>query len=137
MLYISRQLPDPTACWEWFKFLTAQPDTFLGIPIRQSVRESPEWRDAVGEETAIAYETMYFRPRAEWPDIGAGWETWAYRTWWADALASVFDGGDAVAALREAQWKAEVFYDCYAPLVEPEFSQIQECARQADPNFQK
>ncbi len=141
MLYISRRSPDPTACWEWFKFLTVQPGAFLGIPVRQSVRESAEWRSMIGEEAAIAYETMYSRPSNWQPDMG--WETWAYRTWWADALLSVYEGGDPTLALTEAQRRAESFYDCYAPLAQqtfpefPTFTQVRECAQQADSNFRR
>ncbi|MFO7536819.1 MAG: extracellular solute-binding protein, partial [Chloroflexota bacterium] len=139
MLYISRRSPDPTACWEWFKFLTAQPGAFLGIPVRQSVRESQAWRDAVGEETAVAYEIMYSRPQDWEPDIG--WEPWAYRLWWGDALLSVFQGEDPTLVLAEAQRRAERFYDCYAPLAGlaspdfPTYTQVRECAQQADPDF--
>jgi ABC-type glycerol-3-phosphate transport system substrate-binding protein len=141
MLYISRRSPDPTACWEWFKFLTAQPDAFLGIPARQSVRESAAWREVVGEETAVAYETTYSRPPG-W-ELDMGWETFVYRTWWADALLSVYEGGDPARALAEAQRRAEVFYDCYAPQARqlypdlPTFSQVRECAQQADPDYQR
>jgi ABC-type glycerol-3-phosphate transport system substrate-binding protein len=136
-LYISRRSPDPTACWEWFQFLFEHPHLFLGLPVRQSIRESAAWRKSVGEQTAVAYETMYFRPRERLPDIGMAWEIWAYRTWWADALLSVYQGDDPPLALSEAQRRAEVFYDCYAPLDEPTFAQVQECARQADPDFRK
>jgi ABC-type glycerol-3-phosphate transport system substrate-binding protein len=141
MLYISRRSPDPTACWEWFKFLTAQPELFLGLPVRQSIRESAAWREVVGEEMAVALEAMVFRPRARDSlpdDFGSGWEFWTYQTWWADALLSVFEGEEPSLALAESQRRAEAFYVCYAALEEPiAFSQAQECARQADPNFQK
>ncbi len=139
MLFISRRSPDPTACWEWFKFLTTQPGAFLGIPVRQSVRESQVWRDAVGEETAVAYEIMYSRPQDWEPDMG--WETWAYRLWWGDALLSVFQGEDPTLVLAEAQRRAERFYDCYAPLARlaspdfPTYTQVRECAQQADSDF--
>jgi multiple sugar transport system substrate-binding protein len=136
-LYISRRSPDPTACWEWFQFLFEHPHLFLGLPVRQSIRESAAWRESVGEQTAVAYETMYFRPQERLPDIGMAWEIWAYRTWWADALLSVYQGEDPPLALSEAQRRAEVFYDCYAPLDEPTFAQVQDCARQADPDFRK
>jgi ABC-type glycerol-3-phosphate transport system substrate-binding protein len=141
MLYISRRSPDPTACWEWFKFLTAQPELFLGLPVRQSIRESAAWRETVGEEMAITLETMIFRPRARDSlpdDFGSGWEFWTYQTWWADALLSVFEGEEPSLALAESQQRAEAFYICYAALEEPiAFSQAQACARQSDPNFQK
>jgi ABC-type glycerol-3-phosphate transport system substrate-binding protein len=141
MLYISRRSPDPTACWEWFKFLTAQPGAFQGIPVRQSVRESQAWRDVVGEETAVAYEIMYSRPQDWEPDIG--WETLFYRTWWADALHSVYRGEDPGLMLALAQQRAEAFYDCYAPLaIEvlpdfPTYNQARQCAQQADPDYRR
>jgi ABC-type glycerol-3-phosphate transport system substrate-binding protein len=141
MLYISRRSPDPTACWEWFKFLTTQPSAFLGIPVRQSVRESQAWRDVVGEETAVAYEIMYSRPQDWEPDMGC--ETFFYRTWWADALHSVYRGEDPGLMLALAQQRAEAFYDCYAPLaIEalpdfPTYSQARECAQQADPDYRR
>jgi ABC-type glycerol-3-phosphate transport system substrate-binding protein len=141
MLYISRRSSDPTACWQWAKFLSAQPALFAGIPARQSVRESAEWRQSVGEETAVVYETTYTRP-PEW-ELNMGWETVVYRTWWADALLSVYQGEDAARALARAQRRAETFYDCYAPLARHSFpdllpfTQVQECARQADPDYRR
>jgi ABC-type glycerol-3-phosphate transport system substrate-binding protein len=137
MLYISRHSPDPSACWEWFKVLTSEPDVFRGVPLRQSVRQSAPWLEAVGEEAAAAYEIMFSWPRERLPDIGLAGEVWAYRTWWADALVSVFAGADAAMALAEAQHKAERFYDCYAPIEEPDFGDVYECARQADPDFKR
>jgi ABC-type glycerol-3-phosphate transport system substrate-binding protein len=137
LFYISRRSPDPTACWEWLNFLSNQPQAFRGVPIRQSVRESAAWRESVGEEAATAYETMFFWPRDELPDIDRVYEVWAYRTWWADALVSVYEGEDAAAVLRETQRKAELFYDCYTLLTEPDFPQVQACAQQADPDFQR
>jgi len=137
LFYISRRSPDPTACWEWLKFLSGQPQVFRGVPIRQSVRESAAWRESFGEEAATAYETMFLWPRNELSDIDLVYEVWAYRTWWADALVSVYEGEDAAAVLRETQRIAELFYDCYTLLQEPGFSQVQACARQADPDFQK
>jgi len=141
MLYISRRSPDPTACWEWVKFLSTQPALFAGIPARQSVRESAAWRQMVGEETAVIYETTY-APSPAW-ELNMGWETVVYRTWWADALLSVYQGEDPARALARAQGRAEMFYDCYAPLAReifpdlPPFSQVQECARQADPDYRR
>ncbi len=141
MLYISRRSPDPTACWQWVKFLSDQPALFAGIPARQSVRESAAWRQNVGEETAVVYETSYARP-PEW-ELNMGWETVVYRSWWADALLSVYQGDDAARALARAQQRAETFYDCYAPLSRhafPDllpFTQVEECARQADPDYRR
>jgi hypothetical protein len=85
------------------------------------------------------YEIMYSRPQGREPDMG--WETWTYRLWWGDAVLSVFQGEDPALVLAEAQRRAERFYDCYAPLAElaspnfPTYTQVRECAQQADPDF--
>jgi ABC-type glycerol-3-phosphate transport system substrate-binding protein len=133
MAVISRRTADPAGCWEWLKFLSAQPDVFSGVPVRRSVQESPVWRAGVGEEAAVAYQIM-----AEWSRHSLQyWATHPYPLWWADALHDVFSGSDPAAVLQEIQAKAEFFYACYVRLEEPEFEEVKGCLLQADPEIQR
>jgi ABC-type glycerol-3-phosphate transport system substrate-binding protein len=135
VLLISKRSLNPAGCWEWLKFLTAQPDIFFGVPVRRSVLESPEWTAAVGAEAATAYQIMVAQPRLSIPP----WAIHPYRFWWSDALEAVFAGEDAAVVLRQIQQKAELFYNCYINLnePEPEREQVRACVLQVDPDFQR
>lgn len=91
-LYMSRRAANPLGCWEWFKFLSAQPDAFPGVPVRRSVRESQGWEASVGYETASAYRESLSRPTQPLPDLEDPYfgTAFPYTLWWSDALQEVF-----------------------------------------------
>ena len=135
-LYISRRATNPLGCWEWLKFLSAQPDIFPGIPVRHSVMESSGWVDAVGPETAAAYRVALSQPIQPIPDQGdpyLGIFYPHYSRWWSDALHEVFAGGSPTDVLNEMQRRADAYLTCImaAPALNQE--QVTACAEQADP----
>jgi ABC-type glycerol-3-phosphate transport system substrate-binding protein len=132
MLVISRRTPDPAGCWEWFKFLTAQLDAFNGVSMRNSIRDSSEWLDKVGRDTAVAYEIMISRPRL---DVALPGVNYPYRYWWSDILHSVFTGEAPAAVLERFQLMAEGFHSCYMQADESNVAQARTCTQQADPDF--
>jgi ABC-type glycerol-3-phosphate transport system substrate-binding protein len=136
MLLISRRAAQPTGCWEWFKFLTAQPSAYDGVPARISVMESAGWQATVSQEVATAFRRMVSWPSYLRVNI-PHWFSMPYRFWWADALHDVFAGDIPTAVLTDIQLKAELFYACYETLIEPESEQIKACVLQADPDFRR
>ncbi|NJN53600.1 MAG: extracellular solute-binding protein, partial [Anaerolineae bacterium] len=137
-LYISRRTSNPSGCWEWLKFLSAQPNIFLGIPARQSVVESPGWVETVGAEVAAAYQIAVTRPIQPLPDLTDPYlgATYPYSIWWADALHGVFAGDSPVDVLTEMQLRADVYLGCLTTSVSINPEQITACAREADPELQ-
>jgi ABC-type glycerol-3-phosphate transport system substrate-binding protein len=132
MLIISKRTPDPTGCWEWFKFFTAHLDAFSGVPLRRSVRSSADWLDRVGREAAAAYEIMISRPRLDVTLIGANYP---YRFWWSDIMHAVFAGESPAAVLERFQLLAEAFHACYLQAELPNLDQARACVQQVDPDF--
>lgn len=135
---ISKRTADPTGCWEWIKFLSAQPDAFAGVPARYSVRRSPAWSAIVGEEAAVAYEATLARWQPS-PEVWGDWPysawAWQYGAWWSDAVQDVFAGADPATVLRKTQLQAEIFYDCISAYENPANAPGRACAEEADPNF--
>jgi len=136
-LYISRQVKDPSACWQWIKYLSAQPGAFQGIPARNSVLESPQLAEIIGPELAATYRSVMEQPRQE-PDISSTelYPSYPLYVWWPGALASVFTGVPADQALLIMQQKAQTNLDCITIVKDP----TQEdawvaCAQEADSNF--
>jgi ABC-type glycerol-3-phosphate transport system substrate-binding protein len=133
MLLISKRAADPNGCWEWFKFLTAQPNAFNGVPMRGSVRDSAAWRATVGDEAATAYEIMIARPaglNATPPGV-----IYPYLYWWSDILHAVFNGEAPAAVLERFQLLADAFYACYWQSDDQDLDHGRTCARQVDPGF--
>jgi multiple sugar transport system substrate-binding protein len=137
-LYISRRTSNPSGCWEWLKFLSAQPNIFPGIPARQSVVESPGWTATVGAETAAAYRIAVTLPIQPLPDLNDPYfgAAYPYSIWWADALHEVFAGGSPADVLAEMQLRADVYLSCMTTAISVNPEQITACAREADPEFQ-
>jgi ABC-type glycerol-3-phosphate transport system substrate-binding protein len=138
-LYISRRATNPLGCWEWLKFLSAQPGIFPGIPVRHSVMESSGWVDAVGPETAAAYRVALSQPIQPVPDRDdpyPGIFYPHYRRWWSDALHEVFAGSSPTDVLTEMQRRADAYLTCI--MAAPTLNQEQRttCIQQADPGFQ-
>lgn len=137
--YFSRRANNPLGCWEWLKFLSAQPGIFPGIPVRHSVMESPGWVDAVGPETAAAYRVALSQPIQPVPDRDdpyPGIFYPHYRRWWSDALHEVFAGSSPTDVLTEMQRRADAYLTCI--MAAPTLNQEQRttCIQQADPGFQ-
>lgn len=143
ILLISRRAANPSGCWEWLKFLSAQPAAFQGLPIRRSILESTEWLSVVGDEAAAAYQAMAVRPSlilSRDPTIlEQSRLTFLYNFWWADALRHTFAGSTPATALEEVQRRADAYLTCIMTLDEgvSDLDQSMACAREADPEFQR
>ncbi|MCL4869809.1 MAG: extracellular solute-binding protein [Anaerolineae bacterium] len=141
-LYISRRATNPLGCWEWFKFLSAQPDAFSGIPVRHTVLDSAGWRAVVGNETAAAYQVILSRltfPLPGTPGKDHYLITQPYEAWFVDALQEVYAGASPTAVLEEMQRRADAYLTCIVTLAAEvnEYEQVINCARQVDPEFQE
>jgi ABC-type glycerol-3-phosphate transport system substrate-binding protein len=136
-LYISRQSAHPTACWQWIKFLSAQPGVFTGIPVRRSVIESADFEAAVGTETAAVYRAVLSQPRRNIvTDRLALYAAAPFQRWWEDALWDAFSGANPAAVLAKLQHKAAAYLECMASFGTNEVQEVWlTCATQVDPSF--
>lgn len=132
-MFISRQAENPTSCWQWIKYLSAQPGIFPGIPARYSVLGSANLEAAVGPETAAVYRAVMAQPR-QGIDYGKVESVSSYPLywWWKDTLSSVFNGTAPGQALADLQSKVQVYREC---VISYNGKQELFCAKQADPNF--
>ncbi len=134
-LYISRQAQNPAACWEWIKFLSAQPNVFRGIPVRRSVMNSAAWETAVGFETARAYRAALSRPVLS--EESAQQPPMPIIQWWQDILVAVFSGANVAGTVLTAQIKADTMLNCVntAGAMTDDYDKLINCAQQSDPQF--
>lgn len=135
--YISKRTDDPTGCWEWLKFLSAQADAFQGIPARKSILESPTWTAVVGEETASVYRATLSRPVQSQPDLNDAnfYVPFPFFVWWEEALQAGFSDADATAVLDDIQIKADAYLLCITTAEVRDFVAVESCAKQADPGY--
>jgi len=136
--YISRQAENPTACWEWIKFLSDKPEAVAGIPLRQSILMSKEYEQIVGEELATVYRAVMEHPRQEiLGDYSDKYPSYPLYLWWPDTLASVFEGMPVTQALTELQGKSEAYLNCVESNSDPLNEDVWKgCAKQVDPDFE-
>jgi ABC-type glycerol-3-phosphate transport system substrate-binding protein len=137
---ISRRANDPSACWEWITFLSAQPGAFKGMPARRSLIESGEWEARFGADRAAAIQRTIAWP----PDLIYTFDAFDEAAllqgkqplvaWLQDAIAGVLEGGDTAALLAVAQQKADDYVACRATATADRESIIA-CARRADPDY--
>ena len=114
--FISSQTEARQACWEWITFLTTQPSAASGLPARQDVAESDEYRQQVGEERADAYlasvsvgnRASFFQRMAD----EGNWLMFA-SIWLSNAYNSIVEGEMTVEeALADAQTKVDDYRTC-------------------------
>jgi sorbitol/mannitol transport system substrate-binding protein len=130
--YISRKSEDPAACWEWGKFLSSHPSVFHGVPLRQSVLESPDTDAYFGPETAAVYRAVMAQPLAETVIRPDRYNSIPVFWWWNVTYSEILKGANPEQSLRELQRKSEVYLDC---MIATDGQDFQECGRQADPDF--
>jgi ABC-type glycerol-3-phosphate transport system substrate-binding protein len=114
-LFISKNSPFPKACWQWIKFLSENPASFDGLPMRRSIRNSSSWESVIGYENAEVYRVAYRQSdfiRYNWDIVGP------LHNIFVQALQSIFEGGDIQIELATAQSKADQFLNCISPYVE-------------------
>jgi len=136
--YISRQAENPTACWEWIKFLSGKPEAITGIPLRQSILESERYEQIVGVELATVYRAVMEHPRQEiLTDYSEKYPSYPLYLWWPETLASVFEGVPVTQALTELQGKSESYLKCVESNSDPLNEVVWKgCAKLVDPDFQ-
>jgi ABC-type glycerol-3-phosphate transport system substrate-binding protein len=114
--FISARTQERQACWEWITFLTTQSSAASGLPARQDVAESDEYRQEVGDERAEAYlASVSVGSRASFfqrmSDEG-NWLMFA-SIWLSDAYNNIVDGEMTVEeALADAQTKVDDYRTC-------------------------
>ena len=134
--FISAQSDARQACWSWITFLTQQPDVTSGLPARQSVAQSDEYRQRVGAERADAYlasvsggsqASFYQRISDE-----GNWLGFA-SSWLSVAHERVVNGEATVEeALNAAQESVNAFRDCViAKNAYQDPQTLQQCASEA------
>jgi hypothetical protein len=136
-LFISRQVKDPTACWQWIEYLSSQPEAFQGIPARRSVLESPLLETIIGPDLTATYRGVMDQRRQELgPDHTELYPSYPLYVWWTSTFASTFQGTPPDQALTGIQKKAQMYLDCITITKDPtqEDAWIA-CAQQADPSF--
>lgn len=113
--FISAQSRAPQACWEWLKFLSAQPEAAEGLPARRSVAESEAYRRLVGLERAEAYRAAVANTDPHSFIVTAARQPWlrGVEYWLFRAYLRVVNGEAGVeAALGEAQGLADEYRAC-------------------------
>jgi multiple sugar transport system substrate-binding protein len=114
--FISAQTQARQACWEWITFLTTQPNAASGLPARQDVAESTEYRQQVGEERAdallasvsVGNRASFFQRMSD----EGNWLMFA-SNWVSSAYSSIIDGEMTVEeALADAQTKVDDYRTC-------------------------
>jgi multiple sugar transport system substrate-binding protein len=114
--FISAQTQSRQACWTWITYLTEQASAASGLPARQSVAQSADYRQRVGEDRADAYlasvssgsrASFYQRISDEGNWLGMA------SAWLSNAYSQVVSGQATVEdALNAAQESVDSYRDC-------------------------
>lgn len=114
--FISAQSTKRQACWTWISFLTQQSAVVSGLPARQSVAQSDEYRQRVGDERANAYlASVTGGSRASFFQRISDEDNWLrFSTMWiSDAYSRVVSGETTVdEALDTVQERVNKYRDC-------------------------
>lgn len=134
---ISKRAETPLGCWEWAKFLSAQPHILLGVPVRDSVANSDVWQNAIGAELQEVNLTSLARSRFQpFPNTLIQsperplW-VWLQNAW----VTSYITNEDPAPLLAEAQIKADIYLACLGSPQGSSSDMINRCALEADPNY--
>jgi ABC-type glycerol-3-phosphate transport system substrate-binding protein len=140
--FISRHTENPQVCWEWFKFLSQQPNNgFKGIPLKPSILGSENWAASVGEGRATVYRATL--SKLQFSSEVSFFPHMPFSQWWTDAIVAILqDGQDMSAVLKETQYKAQVTLDCmqsagYSAVLpyEETYEAAIACAHEVDPDY--
>jgi len=138
--YISAQSENPQVCWDWFKFLSEQPNLFVGVPARLSVAESPAWEAMVGKEKAEVYRAALAKLELiEMFNEEMQQILWPLNNWRYQAVRAALDGKDIKPVLVNSQQEVQAYLACALALdTSVPFDQFNEeilsCLRKADPD---
>lgn len=140
--YISAQSENPSACWDWIKYLSEQPNLFAGLPARLSIAESPAWEAAVGKEDAAAYRAAIANIKPFYQselDAQSQVVLWPIIDWRNQVILAALEGQEIQSVLIAQQQKAEAYLDCALALDSSRPSdelneEYMACRKQADPD---
>jgi multiple sugar transport system substrate-binding protein len=114
--FVSAQTEAREACWSWITFLTEQPSLTFGLPGRQSVAESAEYRQRVGDEQADAYlASVSSGSRASFYQRISDEGNWlAFASSWLSTAYDQVVNGEVTAedALNAVQESVDAYRDC-------------------------
>jgi multiple sugar transport system substrate-binding protein len=136
--FVSAQTENRQPCWQWITFLTEAPAAVQGLPARESVAGSDEYRQQVGAERADAYLASV--GDAEQPSAFQLFsdEEWLGGAifWYLQAFGQIIEGEAAVEdALDAAQKLADDYRACV--VAGGDFGQEawQTCVQEIDPSL--
>ncbi len=140
--FISRHTENPQVCWEWFKFLSQQPNNgFKGIPLKPSILGSENWAASVGEGRATVYRATL--SKLQFSSEVSFFPPMPFSQWWTDAIVAILqDGQDTSTVLKETQFKAQATLDCMQSAGYPAILPYEEtyetaiaCAHEVDADY--
>ena len=144
--FISKDTKNPQASWQWLSFISADPTSFYGAPVRRSIAASANWEARVGAQTAAVYRAALAQvsPYQQNPDTNTDyWAAYSYELpfFLYKVLGKVVAGADPQATIIEEQRAIDTYLACIAPLnLVPSVGttantndQITGCAQKADP----
>ncbi len=135
-LFISRQAPNPQACWAWLVFLSGHPEAPQSVPARISVAESAAWEAAVGAENAAVFRTSLERQAAHSTVTTPSMiSDFPLSRWWGDVINAAYAGQPIEPLLAAAQQKGQLYVACMSELTAPTRQQMDACAKEADPEY--
>jgi hypothetical protein len=135
--FISKNSSDPKGCWEWFKYFSGNPAINSWIPLRNSVRNSPEYEALVGTEMAFLYRKIIDQMKVR-PIDEKGRDT-SYLTtgpyfWFQTTIGALKYGEDLDVPLQNAQFKSEAYLNCMLNMDGTPGDNYQACMKLVDPD---
>jgi ABC-type glycerol-3-phosphate transport system substrate-binding protein len=117
-LYISRNAPDPEACYRWIATLARHPELLSSMPARASALEDPAVTAAQGENVVAFYKAVAAQQQSR-NAVVFGWnlntEVWFPMVMMSKAFdAYVLDGADLDTVLDDAQKHIDTYSTCAA-----------------------
>ncbi|PKO05316.1 MAG: hypothetical protein CVU41_11810 [Chloroflexi bacterium HGW-Chloroflexi-3] len=135
--FISKNSSDPKGCWEWFKFFSANPAIYGWIPLRNSVRNSPEYEALVGTEMASLYrkiiDQMEVIPFDEKGRDSSYLTTGPY-FWFQTTIGALKYGEDLDVPLQNVQFKSDAYLTCMLNMDGTPGENYQTCMKLVDPD---
>lgn len=133
-LFIRADSSQPTACWQWFRFLTQSLPVEEGnLPARTSVATSDAFQAQVGQERMALYERLLNQANTGTTNQST---IWGAELWWVIAYRDVVLNGVPVeAALAQRQARFDLFRACVIDNdAWADNEKMQTCYREADPD---
>jgi multiple sugar transport system substrate-binding protein len=135
--FISKNSSVPEGCWEWFTHFSANPAIYSWIPLRNSVRNSPEYEALVGIDMASLYrkiiDQMKVTPIDEKSRDTSYFTTGPY-FWFQTTIGALKYGEDLDIPLQTVQFKSEAYLTCMLNMDGTPGENYQTCMKLVDPD---